>query len=233
VATLFVSSGEELSESPVIFSSDVVNGNPAPKGNFDPGSALSFDHLSDRNPYRSYSGADISVSFTFPGGETIYIGSLQTLSYSIHRENTPVRIIGHSSPISFVKGSRTIAGSMIFTVFNTYAFYQIKCLQDKVLAGNAPLADQLPPFDITISFVNEYGSFSKMKILGVSIVDEGGTMSIDDIITEQTYTYIARGIQPMVAYMPGYLTEPTGATAQAISGRTTETQRTIVALHGG
>jgi hypothetical protein len=168
--------------------------------------------LSDNNPYRTFSGADISVSFTFPGGETIYIGSLQTLSYSIHRENTPVRLLGHSAPVSFVKGGRTIAGSMIFTLFNSYAFYQLKCLQEKVLMGGAPLADSLPPFDITISFVNEYGSFSKMKILGVSIVDEGGVMSIDDIIVEQTYTYIARGIAPMVAYKPGFLSEEIGQT---------------------
>ena len=37
-----------------------------------------------------------------------------------------------------------------------------------------------------------------MKIFGVTLVDEGGTMSIDDLITEQTYTYMARGLQPLV-----------------------------------
>jgi hypothetical protein len=41
-----------------------------------------------------------------------------------------------------------------------------------------------------------------MKIYGVTIVDEGGTMSIDDLITEQTYTYMARGIQPLVQLDP-------------------------------
>jgi hypothetical protein len=56
----------------------------------------------------------------------------------------------------------------------------------------------LPPFDIVISFFNEYGQSAKMKIFGITIVDEGQTISIDDLITEQTYTYMARGIQPMV-----------------------------------
>ena len=55
----------------------------------------------------------------------------------------------------------------------------------------------LPPFDIVFTFFNEYGNASKMKIYGVTIVDEGQTMSIDDIMTEQTYTFMARGIQPM------------------------------------
>jgi hypothetical protein len=37
-----------------------------------------------------------------------------------------------------------------------------------------------------------------MKIFGVTLVDEGQTMSIDDILTEQTYTFMARGIQPII-----------------------------------
>ena len=51
---------------------------------------------------------------------------------------------------------------------------------------------------IYLTFFNEYGNAAKMKIFGVTIVDEGQTMSIDDLITEQTYTFMARGIQPMV-----------------------------------
>ena len=37
-----------------------------------------------------------------------------------------------------------------------------------------------------------------MKIFGVTIVDEGQTVSTEDLITEQTYVYMARGIQPMI-----------------------------------
>lgn len=63
----------------------------------------------------------------------------------------------------------------------------------------APLADMLPPFDIVLSFFNEYGLGAKMKLYGVTIVDEGGTMSVDDLITEQTYTFMARGLQPLIS----------------------------------
>ena len=134
-------------------------------------------------------------------GDVIELGSLQTVSYSIHRENTPIRTIGHSNVRGFVRGGRTIAGSLIFTVFNEYAFYQIKQYKNYLADQNgffAPLADMLPPFDLVFTFFNEYGVSSKMKIFGITIIDEGQTMSIDDLITEQTYSYMARGIQPMV-----------------------------------
>lgn len=198
-------------QSPVKFPSEDT---PGPLGTFDGSSTIVFDRLSNDNPYMSYSGADIVATITMPGGETIILGELQTLSYSIHRENTPVRLLGHAAPVSFVKGTRTIAGSLIFTVFNKYAFYKINCMADSVYNGYYPLADQLPPFDITINLVNEYGSFSKMKIMGISIIDEGGTMSIDDLITEQTFTYVARGIQPMISYKPAVATEKTGIAAK-------------------
>lgn len=159
----------------------------------------------------SYSGADIVATMIIPiigqdgkiesTGDVIELGDLQTVSYSVHRENTPIRTLGHSNVRGFVKGSRTIAGSLIFTVFHEYAFYKIKQYKRYLSDSKgffAPLADMLPPFDIVFTFFNEYGVASKMKIFGVTIVDEGQTMSIDDLITEQTYTYMARGIQPMV-----------------------------------
>lgn len=148
--------------------------------------------------YNSYSGTDIVATITMPNGEPMVFAELQTVSYSIHRENTPVRTIGHVSPLGFVKGQRTIAGSLIFTVFNEYAFYRIRRFSEAIGDGFYPLADMMPPFDITLTFSDEYGSLSSMKIFGISIIDEGGTMSIDDMVTESTMTYIARGIQPMV-----------------------------------
>lgn len=171
-------------------------------GTYDP--KLSFQNI-------SFSGADAVATMIIPvigedgkitnDGDVIELGELQTLSYSIHRENSPVRTLGHVNVRGFIKGGRTIAGSLIFTVFNEYAFYKIKKYRELLGRRNgffAPLADMLPPFDIVISFFNEYGQSAKMKIFGITIVDEGQTVSIDDLITEQTYHYMARGIQPMV-----------------------------------
>lgn len=150
--------------------------------------------------YNSYAGADIVAEIVLPGEGAMTLGELATISYSMHRENTPVRIVGHVNPIGFIRGPRMISGSLIFTVFDHYAFYRLQRSRQYLGAGIFPLADMLPPMDIVITFANEYGSLSKMKILGVTIVDEGGTMSIDDLITEQTFTYMARGIQPMVRF---------------------------------
>jgi hypothetical protein len=160
----------------------------------------------------SFSGADISATIVVPTidretgtlgeADILELAELQTISYSIHRENSPIRTIGHVNPKGFVKGGRTIAGSLIFTVFNEYAFYRIKEFRQMMAETGlffAPLADMLPPFDIVLSFFNEYGLGGKMKIYGVTIVDEGGTMSVDDLITEQTYTFMARGIQPLIS----------------------------------
>lgn len=163
--------------------------------------------VTDFMQYDSYSGADIQAVILLPNEkDPLVLGELQTISVSTHRENTPVRVLGRTNPCGFVKGPRTIAGSMIFTTFNHYAFYRLKEFQYMIAEHNLfTLSDMLPPFDIVLSFSNESGSFSKMKIYGCTIVDEGTTMSIDDLITEATYTYMASGIQPLTAYVPqGY-----------------------------
>lgn len=166
--------------------------------------------------YNSYAGVDIVATIVFPNDAPLNLGELQTLSYSIHRENMPVRTIGHTNPVGFVKGPRTIAGSMIFTVFNNYAFYRLRQFQRAISHRLYPVADMLPPLDIVITFANEFGVFSKMKLLGVTLVDEGGTMSIDDLIQEQTYSFMARGIQPITGY---YLPEidASGETVERLS----------------
>lgn len=157
----------------------------------------------DKIVYNSYSGTDIVAAIlTGTGDPPIIIGELETISYSIHRNNAPVKAVGHVAPLGFVKGSRTIAGSMVFTQFDQYFFYKFPEYEKDLASGYFPLADMMPPFDVILSFASEYGSFSKMAILGVSILDDGAVMSIDDIKTEQTYTYMARGIKPLVGSYP-------------------------------
>lgn len=167
---------------------------------------LDYDRLAGfhEGVYTSYAGTDIVAVFVLPHSEPIVIGELQTVSYSMHRQNTPVRFLGHTNPTGFLKGPRTIAGSLIFTVFNTYAFYRLRHFQEAIGYNLYPVADMLPPFDIVLTFANESGVFSKMKIYGVTIVDEGGTMSVDDLVTESTFSFMAQGIQPLTGfYLPG------------------------------
>jgi len=59
-------------------------------------------------------------------------------------------------------------------------------------------SDQIPPFDIVLAAANEYGAQATMRIFGVELLNENSGVSIDDIVTEQQYTYIARSITPWV-----------------------------------
>jgi len=56
--------------------------------------------------------------------------------------------------------------------------------------------DQIPPFDIVLTAANEYGQVAIMTIWAVEILNEGSGMSIDDIVTEQEMTFIARRVSP-------------------------------------
>src|SRR5210317_2257562 len=58
--------------------------------------------------YSSYSGVDIKVVI---GGQPM--GSMQAISYAIQREKAPIYVMGSVDPISFSRGKRGIAGTMI------------------------------------------------------------------------------------------------------------------------
>ena len=72
------------------------------------------------NAYTSFSGIDITATF-----DNVPIGTLQGISYSVTREKSPIYTIGYANPRSFSRGKRGIAGSMIFTLFDRSALYQI------------------------------------------------------------------------------------------------------------
>jgi hypothetical protein len=69
-------------------------------------------------------------------------------------------------------------------------------LSDQHEARQAMYVDQIPPFDVTLTAANEYGQLAVMRILGVEILNEGSGVSIDDIVTEQNMTYVARAVIP-------------------------------------
>lgn len=69
--------------------------------------------------------------------------------------------------------------------------------RDNYGVWSAVMVDQIPPFDITISLVNEYGAISRLVLYGVELVNEGQTMSVDDLITENVCQFVARHIEPM------------------------------------
>lgn len=58
-------------------------------------------------------------------------------------------------------------------------------------------ADELPPFDVTISFANEYGQKAVLVIYGLEILNEGTGFSVDSVTTEKACTFVARKVDYM------------------------------------
>lgn len=128
------------------------------------------------------------------------IGELQTLSYSIHQEKAPVRNIGNVNSKDWVMGPRTVAGSLVFAVFNHHwtenIYEQAKAAGMK---NDMFITDELPPIDIVCSFMNEYGFESYLCLYGVRIINEGQVMSTNDVYIENTYQFVANSIQLLKA----------------------------------
>lgn len=151
----------------------------------------------------SFSGCDMvcSIEITPTSGKriTTVLGTLQTLSYSIHQEKIPVRVLGNLNAKDWVFGPRTIAGSLVFAVLNQHWLVDLyeQLYNDAEMKGAHFVADEIPPFSITVSFSNEYGFDSKMVLYGVRLIDEGQTMSINDLYIENTYQFVASDINYM------------------------------------
>jgi hypothetical protein len=64
-------------------------------------------------------------------------------------------------------------------------------------------ADQIPPFDVNISAANEFGAVSKKTFIGVELMNEGGGVSIDDLVIEEQFTYVCRDLTPWVLVQSG------------------------------
>lgn len=135
------------------------------------------------------------------------LAEIQTISWSTHRDKIPLRTFGAVYPRSFTRGNRTVAGSIVFTLFNEHPLHEILDLNlGTINTGTSDrdlykyttnLIDQLPPLDLSIIGSNEYGAVSHMGLYGVEFVQEGGTFSIEDIFSESVVQYVARDMDPL------------------------------------
>lgn len=144
--------------------------------------------------YQSFSGTDTLAFIMMPGSVPVCIGSLTTISYSMYRNKKPVINIGRTNINGVTRGSRIFAGTMIFTLINQH---WLKELQEQLdwISGFAELkVDELPLFDIMIVSANEYGNAISMYIYGIDFTDEAQTISVEDLFTENVFSFVARDI---------------------------------------
>jgi hypothetical protein len=137
---------------------------------------------------------------------TVALGTLQTLSVQSHREKFAVRALGMTYAKNYTRGPRTIAGSMIFTVFNEHPLLKLiramgisKRYGEKDADLSSLLPDQLPPIDLTIAFANEYGSLSDFRLYGVEFVNDAVVYSIEDLLSEQSINFVCRDADVMTS----------------------------------
>lgn len=74
-----------------------------------------------------------------------------------------------------------------------------KGVSDLLVKTEPVYADEILPFDITITFANEYGQKAVLVIFGVEILNEGSGFSIDSVVTEKAYSFVARRLDYMKA----------------------------------
>jgi len=167
--------------------------------------------------YTSFAGIDITAVFN---GNPI--GTLQAISYSVNREKAAIYTMGRANPRAFSRGKRMIAGSLVFILFDRNpllqhfdkarflgdvdenvhgdqstdngAANQLDGVLEKQLPMKPNYVDQIPPFDVILSAANEYGERASMKIIGIELMNENSGFSIDDIVVEQQFTYVATDI---------------------------------------
>ena len=86
--------------------------------------------------YTSYSGVDIRVIIN--GAPA---GSMQALSYAIQREKAPIYVMGSVDPVSYSRGKRGIAGTMISLMMDVHLIYS-KSFDNELYYGDK---DELRP----------------------------------------------------------------------------------------
>lgn len=63
---------------------------------------------------------------------------------------------------------------------------------------NIVYVDMLPPFDITMTFANEYGNAAFQRIYDVDILSDASGLSVDSMVMERQMQFIARRMSPLL-----------------------------------
>jgi len=155
------------------------------------------------------------------------LGSIHTISYSSFREKMAVRSLGRTQAKAYTRGARTIAGTMVFNVFQEHEFLKLLGaelssgeLSDNPIHPKAVMLDQIYPFNLLLIFANEYGAYSSLHLLNIDIQSEGQQMSVDSVLTHNTMNFYATDMIPMTSMgnafgsydemVTGWITEVTG-----------------------
>ena len=181
--------------------------------------------------YKTIPGTIVKVLIEFPNysedgkSAVIELDDVMTLSYSVFRVKVPVVTLGQNSVDGYGLGVKTVAGTMIRSVFMTdrLSEFQTNCyllnqeqIQERLdnldgkMSTGVPLKDQLAFMKDDLSYFNIYmvsvseelknytsnAPFMKQEmIIGAMIINNGQTYSIEDLITESTFSFQAKTVK--------------------------------------
>ena len=156
----------------------------------------------------TYTGSDMRVMIDTGSGSgrssLRQLVECTTLTVSVFREKSAVRALKYINAKGYARGRRTIAGSLILAQFTVSTLFRFLSQaggangQDVSKDSTYVKADQLPPFNITIVFADELGHASYQRLLGVEFVTDGIVYSNQDMLTEQTLSYVASDFTPLL-----------------------------------
>lgn len=160
----------------------------------DPGkygqSFFSFINAEVRAILPWFSGVDSKVD------NFVMLPGLNLLTVSEHRDKYPVVSFGRIGVKGTTHGHRTTAGSLGFITAGQSPFlpiiqrYSLWSFYDTGgLSFVGP--DQLPPFDLSITLVNEVGDASTLFVRGVEVIDSSRSIGVQDIQLTEVFSYIA------------------------------------------
>jgi len=170
-----------------------------------------FSHNGQRN--YSFSGSDFRTLALIRDNST-ELKTMVTISFSTIHEKLPVRTLGRNYPIGYTNTISEIKGTMIFNIKNEDPLLELRRLsvsQYEFLDDNKRrsedniwLSGEIEPFDLYM-FGRTEGDYEKLenaelkglgkakaiKLSGIEIIATGKVISVNNVLTEKTYTFVA------------------------------------------
>ncbi len=169
------------------------------------------------NTIKSVGGSSTHIVLEFPDIGFIYMGSVVSLSYNVYRDKAPVFNCGNTTISGFAIGKKYVAGSMVNLMFSKdeisdfISKYNLqKQLENTDISDFAKkqnsdqslkeihtfMKDDLTSFNIHCIFTSEYhDEATRIIIYGANFINNGQVMSVDDIITESTISFVAKDLR--------------------------------------
>jgi len=130
---------------------------------------MAYSSVELSRTYTSFSGVDIRAIID---GEPV--ATLQAISYAVQREKAPIYVMGRVDPLSYSRGKRGIAGTMISLLLDEHLLYQTPWAYQKFVADN----DELYPSPADLKDVSSMSDLEAVSSAGFSATDVSSSFTL-------------------------------------------------------